>query len=183
MTAEGATWKFDHQNNSCKGACFHQENNGDAYYCAIRALGHHCFHIWRHKLSKKNISSAYFSDVVGQDVTDQNIRDNIKCTAKKLEYPVAKGIPITRIGTHSLRSRGTNALDLPGYYDTQIQKIGNWRGDSFKEYIRQELAWYSKIMPRDTKRKFNFVNIAGGAYHDVNSMVMLMDYTTQALEE
>jgi hypothetical protein len=41
---------------------------------------------------------------------------------------MAKGIPIDRIDTHSLRSGGANALSLARYSDTQIQKMGRWRG-------------------------------------------------------
>ena len=42
----------------------------------------------------------------------------------------------------------------------------------FKKYIRDDLVCYYKGMSRDTKRKFNFVNIAGGVYHDVTSTMM-----------
>jgi hypothetical protein len=44
--------------------------------------------------------------------------------ATVLDYPIAKGIPIKRIDTHSLRSGGANNLSLAGFSDTQIQKMG-----------------------------------------------------------
>jgi len=40
-----------------------------------------------------------------------------------------------RVDTHSLRSGGANALALAGYTETQIQKMGRWKGATFKEYI------------------------------------------------
>ncbi len=83
------------------------------------------------------------------------------------QYPTNKGIPIGRINTHSLRSGGANALALAGYLDAQIQKMGHWRGASFKEYIREELACYARGMSHDMKRKFNFVNIAGNAFTEI----------------
>ena len=94
-----------------------------------------------------------------------------------LHYPDTRGIPIERVDTHSLRSGGANALALSGYSDTQIQKMGRWRGATFKEYVREDLACYSKGMSRDMKRKFGFVNIAGGAFTDVTNAVVASRYT------
>ena len=106
------------------------------------------------------------------DVTAENISKAVKMAATALDYPVAKGIPIQRVNTHSLRSGGANALALAGYSDTQIQKMGRWKGATFKEYIREELACFSTGMSKDMKRKFNFVNIAGNAFHDVTDAVL-----------
>jgi hypothetical protein len=64
--------------------------------------------------------------------------------ATELQYPTNKGISILRINTHSLRSGEANALALAGYLDTQIQKMGRWRGAIFKEYIWEELVCYAK---------------------------------------
>ncbi len=72
-----------------------------------------------------------------------------------------------RVDTHSLRSRGANALALSGYSDIQIQKMGRWKGATFKEYIREELACYSVGMSSKMKQNFKFVNISGTAYNNV----------------
>ena len=77
---------------------------------------------------------------------------------------------------HSLRCGGANALALSGYSDTQIQKMGRWRGATFKEYIRELLACYSEGMTTKMKRNFKFVNVHGNAYHDVTSTCVLSDY-------
>ena len=76
--------------------------------------------------------------------------------ARVLEYPTAKGIPIDRIDTHSLQSGGANALSLSGYSDTQIQKMGRWRGATFKEYIREELARFSEGMSKEHENEIRF---------------------------
>jgi hypothetical protein len=69
---------------------------------------------------------------------------------------------------HTLPSkRGANALALSGYSDTQIQKMGRWKGATFKEYICEELACYSAGMTTNLKWNFKLVNISGNAYHDV----------------
>jgi hypothetical protein len=74
-----------------------------------------------------------------------------------------------------------NALALSGYSDTQIQKMGRWRGATFKEYIREELANYSDGMSQAIKTKFNFMNVAGNAFRDITEMVMSMEYNTEFL--
>jgi hypothetical protein len=71
-----------------------------------------------------------------------------------------------------LHSSGANALALAGYSDTQIQKMGQWRRVTFKEYIREELACYARGMLRDMKQKFNFINIAGNAFTKINNKTL-----------
>ncbi len=100
--------------------------------------------------------------------------------ARALEYPILKGIPIEQINTHSLRSGGANALALSGYCDTQIQKMGRWRGAMFKEYVRNELACFSLGMSSDMKKKFGFFNVAGNAFSDITDACIKM-WITQPL--
>ena len=113
-------------------------------------------------------------------VKDQDIRENLKWAATELQYPAKKGIPIERIDTHSLRSGGANALSLSGYSDREIMKMGRWRSATFMEYIREELACFSSGMSTAMKRTFNFVNIAGGAFHDVTSAVLSLPMAAAA---
>jgi hypothetical protein len=96
--------------------------------------------------------------------------------ASILQYPVTRGIPIDRINTHSLRSGGANALSLAGYSNMQIQKMGRWKGATFKEYIREELHCFSEGMTKSMKCNFKFVNVSGGAYHDVAAQCLELDY-------
>ncbi len=104
------------------------------------------------------------------DITAEHISRALKSAATELQYPTNKGIPITMFNTHSLCSGGANALALAGYSDTQIQKMGRWRGATFKEYIREELACYVHNMSQDMKRKFNFVNIAGNVFTPADTL-------------
>jgi hypothetical protein len=80
------------------------------------------------------------------DVMAENISRALKSAATELQYPTNKGIPISRINTPSLRSGGANALALVGYPDKQIRKMGQWCGATSKEYIREELACYTRGM-------------------------------------
>lgn len=167
LTADGATLKLDNQKNGWKGVCVYHEANGELMHCPVRALGRTVRHIRAEGRDRKTYLSAYFVESLRYDVTAEDVSVALKGAARALLYPTAKGIPIQRINTHSLRSGGANALALAGYSDTQIQKMGRWRGATFNEYIREELAVYAEKMSRDMKTKFGFVNIAGNAFHDV----------------
>jgi hypothetical protein len=98
-----------------------------------------------------------------------------------LEYPTIKGIPIERVNTHSLQSGGANALALAGYLDTQIQKMGRWRGATFKGYVRNELACFSSAMSQDMKQEFGFINISGNACSDITDACVNADLAPSPL--
>ena len=49
-----------------------------------------------------------------------------------------------------------------GYSDRYIQKMGRWRGETFKEYIRYELHCFAEGMLNAMKQDFKTFNIAGG---------------------
>ena len=178
MTAESATLKLDNQKNGWKGVCVYQECNGDPIHCPVRALGRRYLHLRKNGANKKTILSAYFYGSKRLDVTADHISAALKLAATALEYPILKGIPIDRITTHSLRSGGANALALAGYSDTQIQKMGCWRGATFTEYVRNELACFSTGMSKDMKQKFGFVNVSGNAFSDITNTCVNADYAT-----
>ena len=60
----------------------------------------------------KALLSAFFVDGVRYSVIGDDISKGLKMVAMLLNYPSTRGIPIKRINTHSLRSRGANALAL-----------------------------------------------------------------------
>ena len=64
------------------------------------------------------------------------------------------------------------ALHLNGYSDREIQKMGRWRSDTFKEYISEQLSSFTKGMSKAMRRQFNFVNVEGGVLSDVTNTVM-----------
>ena len=78
-------------------------------------------------------------------------------------------------------------LALSRYSDTQIQKMGRWKGESFKEYIHKDFPCYSGGMSRDMKRSFGFVDISTGVNRDVlvdlKNSIMFTDYKTGSLAE
>lgn len=182
MNATCATLKLDNQKNGWKGVCINHEHNGDHVHCAIRALGRRFIHIRRNTSDETTPLSAYFEAGSLCYVTDQHIRDAVKLAATTLQYPTTRGTPISLINTHSLRIGGACALALAGYSDTQIQKMGRWRGATFKEYVRENLSNYSEGMSKAMKKVRGFVNIDAGAYTDVTSLCVDSDYGMPLLQ-
>ena len=180
MNATCATLKLDNQKNGWKGVCVNHEHNGESVHCAVRALGRRYLHIRAHTNDDTTLLSAYFENGIRKDVSDQDIRDGLKRAGAALNYPQTRGIPIDRIDTHSLRIGGACSLALAGYSDTQIQKMGRWRGTTFKEYVREELHIYSEGMSKAMKKKYGFVNVASGAYHDVTDTMIQREYDMPA---
>jgi hypothetical protein len=181
MTAESATLKLNNQKNGWKGVCIHQGANGEAFNCLEKALAHRVIHIRENGGDHKALLSAFYLDGVCYDVTGDDVSKGLKMAATLLHYPSSRGIPIKRVDTHSLCSGGANALALSGYSDTQIQKMGRWKGATFKEYIREELACYSVGMSSRMKQNFKFVNISGNAYNDVTCRCLEEDYNINLL--
>lgn len=176
LNATNATMKLDNQKNGWKGVCVNHENNGDDVLCGVRALARRYLHIRRHTSDASTPLSTFFSGGVKFDVTEQDIREAIKLAAVACDYPGTRGTPINLINTHSLRIGGACALALAGYSDTQIQKMGRWRGATFKEYVRENLSNYAEGMSKAMKKVHGFVNIDTGTYTDVSARCVEMDY-------
>lgn len=177
LSADMATLKLENQKNGWRGVCISQHWNGDDFFDGVRGLGRRYVHIRSHMKDRWSTPiSAVWQDGKRMDVMAKHIRAGLKQAAEALDYPESRGIPIERIDTHSLRIGGANALHLAGYSDRQIQKMGRWRGETFKEYVREQLDVFTEGMSRSMRKCFGFVNVEGGAYHDITRTVVAMDY-------
>ena len=121
LMADSATLKLDNQKNGWKGVCVHHEANGELFKCPIRALAWRVIHFRENKADGETFLSAYFVEGKRFDVKGEDISKGLKMAATVLDYPALRGIPILRINTHSLQSRGANALVLSDYSDTKIK--------------------------------------------------------------
>jgi hypothetical protein len=76
---------------------------------------------------------------------------------------------VASLSNKSTRTRCKEAapLSLNGYSHTQIQKLGRWKGESFKEYIREELASFSSGVSKAMKKCLKYIIVSGGAYHEL----------------
>ena len=167
MSADGATLLLTDQKNGWKNVCIHQQITGHARNCPVRALGRIILEIRQFSSSKTEWLSAFKGANGVQQVTPKDISSALKFAAKEREYDTVRGIPIDRIDTHSLRAGGANALSLAGFSAHQIQKMGRWRGETFKEYISDQLSSFTDGMSKAMSTTFQFVNIAAGTLKDV----------------
>jgi hypothetical protein len=172
LSADGATLKLDNQKNGYKGVCIYQEANGDDIHCPVRALGRRFIHIRKHNGHAKTFICAYWHKGTSHNVTAEDISRSLKWAGTVLKYPALRAIPIERIDTHSLRIGGACVLALAGFSDMHIQKMGRWKGETFKEYVREELHCFSAGMSRAMKRCYRFVNISGHAFHDITDSII-----------
>ena len=81
---------------------------------------------------------------------------------------------------NSLRGGGADAPSLLGYSGREIQKMGHWKSDTFKEYTSKQLSEFSMGMNKSMKKVFNFVNVEGGLYHDITETMINIPYTAPA---
>ena len=169
LTADSAAMTLDNQKNGHKNVCIHHEANGDLILCPVRAVGRRYVYLRKHMNNNwETPIHAYWDDEgCRKDVTDNNIRSALKSAATELEYPSTRGIPIDRVDTHSLRGGGANALSLNGDSDTKIQKLGRWRGATFKEYIRDELHSFASGMSKAMKKLFGYMVVSGGYVNEM----------------
>ena len=165
LSADAATLRISNQKNGHAGACVHHSAIEDAtLVCPVRAVGRRYLHIREHGGRRWNqaLLCSYWDHVGKGNVTDGTIRYAVKHAARMLDYP-ARGIPISRTDTHSLRSGGACALKLAGYGETEIKKMGRWAPNSqaFLEYIQQQLSTFSAGMATAMSRIARFSNLEG----------------------
>jgi hypothetical protein len=164
--------KIRQPNNGHKGVCVYQQTTGDPIHCPVCALGQRYQHLSENKATGKTFICAYWMDNEAYNVTADDISTALKRATTLLQYPLYWGIPIKRINTHSLRIGGACALALNGFSEMHIQKMGRWRGDTFKEYIREELHCFSDGMSKAMKQCFKFINVTGHALTEVTNQIV-----------
>jgi hypothetical protein len=177
LTANGVTLHLGNQKNGWKNVCLHHHANGDADLCPAKAVGRLYIRIRKGGGKSATYLSSYYTEDGRKDVTNQNISDALKTAARSLDYELLKGISPDDVDSHSLRGGGAQSLFLNGYSDTQIQKMGRWRGETFKEYIREQLNSFSEGMSRSMKKCFNFVNVDNGVWTDITEATILQSYS------
>jgi len=180
MAADSVTLQLTNQKNGWKNVCINHHHNGEKLLSPTKAIARRYLHIRDSTTSADFLTtnlSAYFVNGCKYEVTDKDVRSAVKYAAKELNYPENKGIPIERIDTHSLRGGGANALSLAGYSDREIQKMGRWKSNTFKEYVSDQLSQFSEGMSKSMKKLFNFVNVEGGVLHDVTNTAVNTPYT------
>ena len=144
--------------------CVYQYQNGDAKFSSFGALGRQCVSIPKKMSNKNTYLSSYWVEGKRKDLPDDNMSAVLKFATTSLNYLSLKGISVERADTHSLRAGGDNTLLLSGYIDRDIQKMGRRREGNFKEYLQEELYFFTEGMSTAMKQYFIFINIGCWSY-------------------
>ena len=163
MAADAATLRISNQKNGHKGQCVHTWANVDnPEDCPIRALGRRAIHIRGHSRTGGALLCSFWDEIGHGHVTNEMISFAVKYAAAALRYP-DRGIPLSRVDTHSLRSGGACALALSGYKPHQIMKMGRWapKSTAFMEYIQNQLSTFSAGMSTNMSKIAIFTNMEG----------------------
>jgi hypothetical protein len=91
LSADSATLKLDNQKNGWKGVCVHQEINGEAIHCPIRALGRRVVHLRQQGAAKSSFLSTFYHEGKKYDVIGEDVSKALKLAATLLEYPEKRG--------------------------------------------------------------------------------------------
>ena len=96
--------------------------------------------------NQKKYLSAYWFGGRRKYINDEKMTVALKFATTVLNYPSLQDIPIDRVDNHSLRYGGSKTISLLVYRDRDIQIMGIWRGKTFKEYIEEELHYFTEGM-------------------------------------
>ncbi len=81
--------------------------------------------------------------------------------AVKVIGPESLGIPIKRVGTHSIRTSFTTLLHINGAADSLIMKMGRWKSNAFLRYIRGYVSSFgddvATLLTNDKKGDFTLL--------------------------
>jgi hypothetical protein len=123
--------------NGDKDTTLHHTTSEDAAFNPVLAAARRLDDL-RHS-TPDTLLSTVATATPNMSVTDKHVRHTIQEAARATNLP-AKGFPLNRLGTHSLRAAGATALAIRGYDSPLIRKLGRWRGDTFLIYIQSQIA-------------------------------------------
>ena len=117
-------------------------------------------HIYSNNGSGKDMICTYFDHLGPGVVLDSDVNKAVKVAVADLKLPT-NGIPIKRVGTHSLRAGGAMALALNGATRDMIKKIGRWSSDTFLMYIHEQIAHLTHGVAEKMSQVVLFFNVEG----------------------
>lgn len=79
---------------------YHEANVKD-FLCPVWVLGQMYVHIQQHDGTNTTMLSSYWAKGTRVDMTAEHVSKALKSAATELQYPTNKGIPVSRINTHT----------------------------------------------------------------------------------
>jgi hypothetical protein len=138
LTADAVTICLENQKNGNKNAILHHTSSKDATIDPVKAAA---LLVSTLKNLPDGTPIGTFADRQNrlQHITSDEIRSAIHIGATHDNLP-AHGYPLSRIGSHSIRSGGAMHLKLAGYDNDIIQKLGHWSSNTYLHYIQTKIG-------------------------------------------
>lgn len=156
LTADSATMKITHQKNGRMGEVVHQETTG--HKGAVCALVRRVHHILDNGGSEQTPICDCSIGNKWHSITQAEMKAKLRQTIRDMKLH-RSGLDPDIVGNHSLRSGGAMALKLHGYSDTEIQKYGRWKSNTWMMYIHNQIAHLSKGVAQRMSINIPFLNI------------------------
>jgi hypothetical protein len=153
-TATSVTICLAIQKNGDKDSTLHHTTSEDSGFDPVLAAARR-IHGLRHAPPDTPLSSVLVTHSV---VHARDVRAAVQ-TAARATHLTAKGFPLDRLGTHSIRAAGATALALRGYDGPLIQKLGRWRGETYLLYIQSQIAELTRGVARAMAPSLSFHHV------------------------
>ena len=161
LTADAVSICLENQKNGVKAQGLHLPSTGlpmDPVTATARRLDN-----LRNAPDHTGIYVFYNEDGSKGTINDKQIRSTITIAATETNLP-AKGFPLNRLGSHSIRAGGAMALYLAGESEPTIKKLGRWKTDTWQDYIHPAIKAAGRARSQLTERMITctlrFTNLA-----------------------
>jgi hypothetical protein len=158
LSATAATLTIDNQKNGNRSDTLHHDAIPTGPICPVRSLVRRVLAV----KAKSCSPDAPLSLVSHQQhITAPQINAVLKLAAFRTQL-YSQGYPLKRIGAHSIRASGAMALKLNGVADSQIQKLGRWRSQTWLTYLHSQISTLTAGLSARMATPILFYNIGAG---------------------
>jgi hypothetical protein len=166
--ATEGTLNISNQKNGKRAQTIHQEVTGTPP-CPVHALIRQVKQILQYINDTSTIISTFSSQWYSQS---RELR--VGCITRALQTAVQhlrldrQGIRPSNVSSHSLRAGEATAIDLNNIPDSTIQKMGRWSSNTFLICIHEQIAAFSRGVPKQMGLKVTFKSIRR-SFEPINS--------------
>ena len=128
--------RFPIQKNRTKGEVIVQSKSNRAL-CPVSIWAQLVKRIWSYPstTASTNVNTVYSPSTGTDHITNSQIIKMLKDANRRCGSPV----PMSHIGTHSIRTSFAMFMHIQGIPDSTIKKKGRWKSDAFLLYIRNHV--------------------------------------------
>ena len=137
--ATAVSMSLANQKNGSRGDWISHTSTGHPSFCPVKAAARRMDHL-RGLPPDTRLCTIRMPNGSYKELRPKAVKPLIQMASLAVGLTEDKGYDNNRIGSHSIRASGAMALKLQGVDDTLIQKLGRWSSDTYKRYIRPQIA-------------------------------------------